>query len=430
MSGGQPLSHWKREATQVSRLSFWNSDKDARRRIAFDRLGDIGEPAVPVLVDLFRREPAPISGDAFNALASLGPRAAGAVPELLEMLDGDRPELRVRAVWLLGTIGAPAAPAVPRLTRLLQDQDPGLRQVTARALGQIGGGGNAALERARTSGNVGEREASLAEMATRPLDPDSRRRIVGAGLADASPDVRTRAVELIGTASGAEAEVLAEYLVRALNDPDPRVNRAAHEALGASRQRGGATPRLLAAVLRGGDAAARADAAWSLGNRATAPGHSDRGDPVVVNALLAGLRDGDAKVRIYAGRALALGSGDAREEGIQALRRDMRSVEPILGVRAARALWEVARDAAEVRPVYLAGLGEAETWKRVETISAIAAMGKDAASFVPQLERLLHEGEPEVQEHAANALYAITLRRPSRAAPRLSPAPPPRLEPE
>src|SRR5687768_5787134 len=120
MAGGKPLSFWKKEATKVSLFSFWNSDRDYRRREAFRRLSEIGEPAVPALVDLFRNKGIPISGDAFNALANLGTRAAGAVPELLEILNGGNPGLRRDAVWLLGTIGPAAEPAVPSLTPLLQ----------------------------------------------------------------------------------------------------------------------------------------------------------------------------------------------------------------------------------------------------------------------------------------------------------------------
>lgn len=152
VAGGKPLSYWKKEATQVSWMSFWNSDKDERRRVAFRRLSEIGRPAVPALVDLMREHGAPVRGDAFNALANLGPRAASAVPELLEMLNGDQPELRRDAAWILGTIGPAAESAVPSLTSLLQDPDPRLRDVAARALGQIGGSGHVALERTQTGG--------------------------------------------------------------------------------------------------------------------------------------------------------------------------------------------------------------------------------------------------------------------------------------
>ena len=175
VAGGKPLSFWKKEATKVSLFSFWNSDKDERRRIAFGRLAEIGAPAVPALVDLMRRNGAPVRGNAFNALANLGPRAASAVPELLEMLHGDDHELRHHAAWLLGTIGPAAESAVPSLTPLLQHPDHRLRAVAVQTLGQIGGSGHVALERARASGDVGRSEAPRRGSASRPLDSATNR---------------------------------------------------------------------------------------------------------------------------------------------------------------------------------------------------------------------------------------------------------------
>jgi HEAT repeat protein len=413
MAGAKPLSYWKKEATQVSFMSFWNSDKNYRRHEAFRRLAEIGEPAVPALVDLFRENGTPVTNDASNALANLGPRAAGAVPELIEILNDNNPDLQSRAAWILSRIGPPAVSAVPSLTRLLQHPNPRLREAAAQALAGIGGPGHVALERARASDDVRRREAALHGMAARPLDPTSRRNVIAAALADSSPDVRLRGIELLMTVKGVEAEVLAEYLVKALNDSDPRVNKAAHTVLTVYLQQGGATPGLVAAVLKGGDAEARASAAWDLGNRASE--HRWRGsapnDPAVVGALLGALNDAEPKVRIYAGRALAYGDGPPSERGIRSLRKDMRTVEPLLAIHAARVLWAVARNVAEVRPAYEAGLADPAKWTRVATISAVADMGKDAETFVPDLERLLHDPEPEVRDRAHKILYAIRLRR-------------------
>jgi HEAT repeat protein len=414
MAGGKPLSFWKKEATQVSLFTFWNSDKDERRREAFRRLSEIGEPAVPALVDLFRNKGIPVSGDAFNALANLGPRAAGAVPELLEILNGENTELRRSAAWILGTIGPGAESAVPTLTPLLQHPDPRLRQTAAKALGQIGGSGHAALERARRSEDVHQREAAMHGMARRPLDPASRRDVVATGLADPSPEVRVRTVELLRLVEREEAESLIEYLVKALNDSARQVNRAAHSVLSAYLRDGKGTPRLLATVLKGGDASARAQVAWRLGHDVSEQNYrgSAANEPAVVDALLGALDDQEPKVRIYAGRALANAGGHLRQQGIRRLRRDMANVEPILRVRAARVLWDVAHDVAEVRPAYEAGLADPDKWNRVETISAIGDMGKDAATFVPHLERLLNDPAPEVRDRAKKNLYAIR-RRPS-----------------
>lgn len=413
MAGGKPLGFWKKEATQVSWMSFWNSDRDERRRLAFRRLIEIGEPAVPTLVDLMREHGAPVRGDAFNALANLGPRAASAVPDLVEMLNGDQHELARSAAWILGMIGPAAEPAVPSLTRLLRHPDERLRTVAARALGQIGGAGHLALEQAQASPDVRQRAASLQGMAARPLDQASRRAAVGAGLSDSSAEVRRRAVELLMPGGRQDAEALAPALVKALHDPDPGVNRAAHTVLTAYLQHNGASPRLLAAVLEGGDAAARADAAWRLGHVARERRHlaSAPSEPEVVAALLGALNDPDPRIRIYAGRALAYDVGVLRAKGVQRLRQEMRKVEPILGVRAARVLWDVAPNLAEVKPVYAAGLADPEKWNRVETISAIGDLGKDAEMFADQLERLLDDPEPEVRDRAGKMLYAINARR-------------------
>jgi len=86
VAGGQPLSHWAREARQYSIMSFWNSSRDERRHVAFEKLLEIGEPAVPTLLELLGSDNPSISGDAFNALCQLGPRARSAVPELVRML--------------------------------------------------------------------------------------------------------------------------------------------------------------------------------------------------------------------------------------------------------------------------------------------------------------------------------------------------------
>jgi HEAT repeat protein len=346
-------------------------------------------------------------------LANLGPRAAGAVPELLEMLNGEDHEERRDAAWILGRIGPGAEPAVPSLKALLQHPDPKLRETAARALGQIGGAGHVALEQAHTGGDVRQRAASLQGMAVSPIDLASRRDIIAAGLADSSPDVRMRAVELLRATGREESEVLGPYLVKALHDPDPRVNRTAHGVLTMHFQHSAVSPRFLATVLEGGDASARADAAWRLGQAARERYHAvpALSDPTVSDALLGALDDPNPKVRVYAGRALAFGGGRAGAQGIRQLRRDLRNVEPILGVHAARVLWHDAHNLAEVRPVYEAGLADPDKWHRMETISAIMDLGKDAETFESDLERLLNDPEPEVRDRAHKILYAIRGRR-------------------
>jgi HEAT repeat protein len=413
MAGGQPLSYWKKEAQQVSWMTFWNSTKDERRRVAFQRLSEIGEPAVPALMDLFRKNSISVSGDAFNVLANLGPRAASAVPALVRMLNAGPPQARGRAAWILGTIGPAAEPAVASLTPLLNQPDQRVRQAAAQALGQIGGSGLAALERARGSADPRLREASMRGMAARPRDTAGRREYLAVGLADTDPDVRLRAVDLLMNARREDVEALTDYLIKALNDPDQRVSAAAHTVFNVYRQNGGATPALLAAVLASGDAESRADAAWHLADAVDGPPRPG-GSPSAVGAteaLTAALASPDPKVRIYAARALALSDGPSRQRGLRALRHEIPNAEPILAVRAARVLWIADRNLADVRPAYEAGLRDPAKWNRVETISAIIEMGHAGESFIPRLEELKNDPDPEVRDRAAKALYAMRLKR-------------------
>ncbi|HVF39776.1 MAG TPA: HEAT repeat domain-containing protein [Gemmatimonadaceae bacterium] len=409
MAGGKPLSHWKKEAAKVSWMSFWNSNSDQRRNEGFRRLSEIGEPAVPALLELFREHDIPVTGDAFNALVNLGPRAASAIPELIEILNDDRIDLRRRSAWILGAIGPAAKPAVPSLARLLHHEDPRLREFAAQALAQIGGSGHHALEQVRRSTDPAPRAASIRGMASASLDSASRRHLIATGLADRNPDVRLAAVELLKSAPPKEREALVDYLVAALNDSSTQVKKAAKTAFVVYRQHRGATRKLLAALVLGGDAEIRADAAWHLGNATNMMdrSHHAASEPAVVNALLAALNDPEQEVRIYAARALANGEGPARIQALRRLRRDIRQGEPILRVRAARVLWDVAHNVDDVKAAYEAGVTDREKWNRVETISAMMHMGKDGVVFTPLLERLSLDPDHEVRDRAGKTLYAI-----------------------
>lgn len=409
MAGGKPLSYWKKEATKVSLFSFWNSEKDERRHAAFRRLIEIGEPAIPALVDLMRMKNLTVSGEAFNTLANMGPKAASAVPAMVQLLHSENVSLRSRAAWILGTIGSAAESAVPSLAPLLKDPNVKVRQAAAQALGQIGGEGVATLEQARVSDNPTLREASMRGMAPSDMTADERRTYIAGALGDPQPEVRLRALDLLMTTKREEAEALAPYLVKALNDSDPEVKKAAHTVLNVYLQHQQSTPKLLATVLLGGDAESRADAAWHLGNSRFP--NVDPMDATVVDALISALDSDDSKVRVYAARALANGDGATRERGLATLRSEMPNAEPIIAVRAAKVLWLADHDANEVMAVYERGLQDPDRWNRVETISAILDMGARAEAFRAHFERLQSDPDPEVRARAGKALYWLKARR-------------------
>ena len=408
-AGGKPLSFWKKEARQVSLMTFWNSDRDERRREAFRRLSEIGEPAVPALVELFEENGGPVSGDAFNALTNLGPRAASAVPRMRHLLTSENKDLQQRAAWVLGTIGPAAESAVPDLVRMMRLPDARLRQIGAQSLGKIGGAGHVALERALAAGDPSSREAGMSGMGVRPLDLESRRLLITKGLADQNPLVRMKTINLFFPVKRDDAEAIVQDLLRALDDSDPQVKRAAHGVLTAYLQGHRATPRFLAAILTSRDHTARADAAWRLADTET-PGDGTQRDSIVDHALVAALSDPESKVRVYAARALLTAGGARSTRAARVLRQETASLEPILRVRAARALWDMDQLTSDVRDAYRAGLGDPEKWNRVETISAIGHMGVEGRTFIPELERLLQDPDPEVRDRAKKILYHIRLQ--------------------
>jgi len=422
MAGGMPLSHWKSEATKVSLFTFWNSDRDQRRRVAFQRLMEIGEPAVPALIDLMVDHGIPVRGDAFNALANLGPRAASGVPRLTRLLDDKNVQLRSYAAWILGSIGSAAEPAVPKITALLQDTSGHVREVAARALGEIKHAGvvsaDVALAGAARDADPRLRELSVSGAYAARLPIAERRQQLAAALADTSAAVRLKAVELFQQANRKDVDSLSELLVRALDDADAVVRERAHGVVIGYVQHQVETPTLLAAVMRSHNAPARADAAWYLGSvnfgdipRAPrAIGASGEGiafGPAVSSALSAGLADADVKIRIYSARALMRGDDAARQRAIAALRRDIKSAEPILRVRGARMLWLAAHNVSDVKAAYEAGLADANEWNVVETISAILDMGREGRVFVPRVEQLLTHKSGEVRDRAEKFLYAM-----------------------
>jgi hypothetical protein len=169
----------------------------------------------------------------------------------------------------------------------------------------------------------------------------------------------------------------------------------------------------MATVLNGGEPESQADAAWWLGNAYRHPmGPAfTRSDTLIIRALVDALDAATPKVRLYAARALALGDGEARTRGIAALRREMPQAEPILAVRAARVLFQIVKNPAEVQPVYEAGLRDSQKWNRVETISAILEMGVHAELFRNEFRALLSDPDPEVRERAERSLHWLDVRR-------------------
>ena len=112
---------------------------------AVRQLVEMGEPAVPALVQALRDPEARVRNAAASALWGLGPKAHDAVPTLAEALADNDDGVRLGVVMALESIGRDAAAAVPALARAVRDRDGNVRLWAAKALAKIGPPARAAL---------------------------------------------------------------------------------------------------------------------------------------------------------------------------------------------------------------------------------------------------------------------------------------------
>jgi HEAT repeat protein len=167
------------------------STEDYRRQAIADRLVEIGEPAIPGLLDALGSDSAP--GVPAVAAATLVKLGTAAVPGLLDALYDPFPEVRLAALAALRQLADPRA--VRRVARTLQDADARVRAMAAGVLDAIG-------------------------------DPDTSG-LVADALDDPDVDVRWRAAGALG-AFGPPA---VRPLLRALRDDSMRVRNVARDAI-------------------------------------------------------------------------------------------------------------------------------------------------------------------------------------------------------
>jgi hypothetical protein len=99
---------------------------------------EIGEKAVPPLVEMLKSGDLRQRSIAAATLWGMGARGRAAVPALAATLADPETPLRVAAAMALQNMGPAAEDAVPALIRSLGDRDPTVRQWSAKALGSIG----------------------------------------------------------------------------------------------------------------------------------------------------------------------------------------------------------------------------------------------------------------------------------------------------
>jgi HEAT repeat protein len=102
------------------------------------RLGPKAREAVPALTKLLASPELQTKDVAILALGAVGPEAASAVPALIDSLGHENFNLVWHACNALEKMGETAAPAVPRLLTLMKEGNTSVRRHAAAALGGIG----------------------------------------------------------------------------------------------------------------------------------------------------------------------------------------------------------------------------------------------------------------------------------------------------
>ncbi|MEG3955036.1 HEAT repeat domain-containing protein [Microcoleus sp. herbarium2] len=223
---GEPAIPALREALQ-------NKNLQVRRSAAYV-LRRMGPPAIPALAKALKNSDANVRRDAAYALGRMGAEAKTAVPQLVPLLKDSDAKVRSNAASALEEIGAKAKTAVPQVVRLLKDSDANVRSSAASALERIGA----------------EAKTALPQLV--PL------------LKDSNANVRSSAASALGRI-GAEAKTALPHLVPLLKDSNANVRDSAAYALGRIGAEAKTALPQLVPLLKDSNANVRSSAASALG---------------------------------------------------------------------------------------------------------------------------------------------------------------------
>ena len=396
--------------TLIGKLQYALRHPEANVRMAAaEALGQIGDAAVPGLLDTLYDPNPDVRATVAEALGQIGDAA---VPGLLDTLRDPSPDVRMAAAEALGQIGD--VKAVPGLLDTLRDPDPDVRTTVAKALGQIGDVaavpglcevlGDPYIDvRYCAAEALGEIQdvAALPGLLDALHDPDPDVRMAAAEalgeiqdvaavsgllhtLRDLKRDVHKAAAEALGKIKDAAA---VPELVIALRDPDVDVRKVVISVL---EQIGDAAVPQLLDALHNSDAFIRSITIRILGRI---------GDTAAISALLDTLRGPDWNVRWIAAEALGQ-IGDPAVPGLLDALHD-----PNEDARFA-ATWALRQTRTAIAvPGLLQALRDPKRSVREEAVWTLAQIGDEMA--VRGLLDALRDPNDDVREEAAWALEHI-----------------------
>jgi HEAT repeat protein len=406
---------------------------------ALNALAESGDAGLQVLITELKNQKTQYW--ACLALTAAGPKAKAAVPELTQLAQSKRPIVRMQAIMALSEIGSDSKSATPALVKALSDNENSVRYAAAYAVGKIGAK-EAASELTKQLDSKDHFLVMISAWALAKINPDNKQDVDHAvallvtGLKDPSKHVRAAAarglIEL-----HAPHETVAAAMGDLLADKDPGVRSNVVEAFAEVGEP--AVPRLIKALQHDDSQGLAVEVIRRLGPKAKD----------AVPALILELKDPDADYRREVEFALAAIGPDAKA-AVPALVEHMTSDEPKVRYTACYALGKIGPAAAEAVPKLRDNIKSddkflkvASVWAllhiepednptrviavplltkaleesdhdlvKVESATALGAIGPLAKSAIPTLEKTAKEAEsPDVRAAAEEALKKIQVAR-------------------
>lgn len=407
---GRPIRDW---------IDIYGEYNSLTRDEAAEVLLEMGQAAVPHLIEALHDEEVQVRKGAVMLLRRFGPLAKDALPGLIDATRDTNHWMRIYAIQALGSIGPSAEAAKPVLVQFLKDPHNEVRLEAACALAKIEPGGEDAIaglfQVFRKSNGSNRAVRAFAEM-----DPVVIPYLVAA-LKDENPAVRGCASSTLSRIG----EPAVPVLQKALSDPDGEVRRLAASALGEMRRSVNLPTDAiysLIGLLEDKSPYVRRSATRALGNIWA---HTEAGEAgkTAISILVELLADGNAEVRRNAAYALWR-IGPAAKVAIPALKNTQNDPDEEVREEVTDALYRLGgpeaaatvpklievltrkpvRDGSEIGT----GRGKYLNISRFEAAMYLGRRPHDEAKpAIPILKEILNDKDPAVRFHAAVALWKL-----------------------
>ncbi|WP_397569574.1 HEAT repeat domain-containing protein [Schlesneria sp. T3-172] len=316
---------------------------------------------------------------------------------ITKRLDSKSLREKVEAVRLLGEIGSPASASVASLLPLLEEEDPGVRYEAIIALGRIHSESEQvvpALTRQLEDRNPVIHHAAINALRDFESDAESALPKLRTFMKDKSPLIRlsaARAVAEISKRGSSEIDEARSVLVESLQSPHPQI--AGNAISGLVILSVSALPEIVA-LLDSKDVQTVCNACSAL----AAIGPSD---PKTIGKLAELAKSDNAAVRWHAVTAIGEG-GQESQSALPVLIGTLKDEDANVRFSAQQALYRLGEAAV---PALIDALDDEET--QLVATSILGGMGPAASSAAGRLANLVESPNHSVRREAVFALASI-----------------------